>query len=56
MEVIYFLIPLSLLFLGAGIWLFFWAVKTRQFDDMEGPAHRIILDDKDARRKQRDQQ
>jgi cbb3-type cytochrome oxidase maturation protein len=51
MEVIYFLIPLSLIFLGAAIWIFFWAVKHRQFDDMEGPAHRIILDDRDERRK-----
>lgn len=50
MEVIYLLIPLSLLFLGAGIWLFFWAVKHRQFDDLEGPAHRILMDDKEARR------
>ncbi len=53
MEVIYLLIPLSLLFLGAGIWIFFWAVKHRQFDDMEGPAHRILMDDKEARRKRR---
>lgn len=51
MEVIYFLIPLSLLFLVAGIWFFFWAVKHDQFDDLEGPAHRILMDDRDARRK-----
>lgn len=53
MEVIYFLIPLSLLFLVAGIWFFFWAVKHDQFDDLEGPAHRILMDDRDARRKNR---
>jgi cbb3-type cytochrome oxidase maturation protein len=54
MEVIYFLIPISLVFLALGIWLFFWAVKHRQFDDLEGPAHRIIMDDRDARRKSDD--
>lgn len=52
MEIIYLLIPLSLLFLVAGIVIFFWAVKSRQFDDMEGPAHRILMDDRELRRKQ----
>lgn len=51
MEIIYLLVPLSLIFLGAGIWFFFWAVKHKQFDDMEGPAHRILMDDRDERRK-----
>jgi cbb3-type cytochrome oxidase maturation protein len=50
MEVIYFLVPLSLLFLVVGIRVFFWAVKHRQFDELEGPAHRILMDDRDARR------
>ncbi len=52
MEIIYLLIPLSLLFLVAGIAVFFWAVKHRQFDDMEGPAHRVLMDDRELRRKQ----
>ena len=51
MEVIYLLIPLGVLFLGVGILFFFWAVKHQQFDDLEGPAHRIIMDDRDERRK-----
>lgn len=51
MEVIYFLIPVSLIFLGVGIWLFFWAVKHEQFEDMEGPAHRILMEDRQERRK-----
>ncbi|HEX6592666.1 MAG TPA: cbb3-type cytochrome oxidase assembly protein CcoS [Moraxellaceae bacterium] len=55
MEVIYFLVPLSLLFLAAGVWVFFWAVKSRQFDDMEGPAHRIVMDDRDERRQRQRQ-
>lgn len=51
MEIIYFLIPVSLVFLAGGIWLFFWAVKSNQFEDMEGPAHRILQDDREERRK-----
>lgn len=54
MEVIYFLVPISLLFLIVGIWGFFWAVKHEQFDDMEGPAHRILMEDREERRKHLD--
>ena len=49
MEILYILIPLGLLVLGIAIWGFIWAVKTGQFDDMEGPAHRILMDDDDIR-------
>jgi len=45
MEVIYLLIPLALLLVLLMIAIFFWAVKSGQFDDLEGPAHRILLDD-----------
>ena len=45
MEIIYLLIPLSLLLVGLIIWVFFWAVRSGQFDDLEGPAHRILMDD-----------
>ncbi|HET8731578.1 MAG TPA: cbb3-type cytochrome oxidase assembly protein CcoS [Moraxellaceae bacterium] len=51
MEIIYFLIPVSLLFLVVAVWIFFWAVKSEQFDDMEGPAHRIVMEDREERRK-----
>ena len=49
MEILYLLIPLGLLVFGVAIWGFLWAVKTGQFDDMEGPAHRILMDDDDIR-------
>jgi cbb3-type cytochrome oxidase maturation protein len=45
MEILILLIPLSvvLVFLiGAAFW---WSVRSGQFDDLEGPAHRIITDD-----------
>ena len=45
MEILYLLIPLGLLVLGVAIWGFLWAVKTGQFDDMEGEAHRILMDE-----------
>ena len=42
-----FLIPVSL-FLGmVGLGAFFWSLKTRQYDDLDGAAHRILIDDED---------
>ena len=45
MEIIYLLIPLSLILVGVIVWIFLWAVRSGQFDDMEGPAHQILMDD-----------
>lgn len=47
MEIIFLLIPLSLVLVGGIVWAFFWAVRSGQFDDLEGPAHRILMDDDD---------
>ncbi len=47
MEVIYWLIP-AMLIAGLGIFGFLiWAAKTGQYDDLEGPANRILMDDDD---------
>ena len=45
MEILYLLIPLSLVLVGVIIWFFLWAVRSGQFDDLEGPAHQILMDD-----------
>jgi cbb3-type cytochrome oxidase maturation protein len=45
MEIIYLLIPLSIILLGLIIAGFFWAVNSGQFDDLEGPAYRILQDE-----------
>ncbi|MDR5866634.1 cbb3-type cytochrome oxidase assembly protein CcoS [Halomonas koreensis] len=47
MKILYLLIPLSLILLGLAVWAFFWAVKHDQFEDLEGPAHRILFDEDD---------
>lgn len=45
MEILYLLIPLSLvLVLLVGV-TFWWAVKAGQFEDLEGPAYRVVMDD-----------
>ena len=45
MEALYLLIPLSLVLVGLAVWVFFRMSETGQFDDMEGPAHSILMDD-----------
>ena len=45
MSILYVLIPLALIILGGAVWAFFWAVGTGQFDDLDTPAVRIIMDD-----------
>ena len=48
MDILYLLIPLSLAFAGVIAIGLIWAVKSGQFEDMEGPAHRILMDDDDV--------
>lgn len=45
MDILYLLIPLSLAFVAVIAVVLLWAVKNGQFEDMEGPAHRILMDD-----------
>lgn len=52
MEVIYLMIPMALILVGIIVWIFFWSVRSGQFDDLEGPAHEILMDDDDTRNKQ----
>ncbi|MEK7990557.1 MAG: cbb3-type cytochrome oxidase assembly protein CcoS [Thiotrichaceae bacterium] len=44
MEILFLLIPISLVIIGLIIWMFLWAIHSGQFDDLEGPAHQILMD------------
>ncbi len=45
MDLIVFLIPASV-FLGAlGLAAFLWSVRAGQYEDLDGAAHRILIDD-----------
>lgn len=48
MEVIYSLIPGMTFFGLVFVGILIWAVRKGQYEDMEGEAHRILLDDDDA--------
>lgn len=45
MSVLYVLVPLALLLAGIAVLAFRWAVRDGQFDDVETPAFRILLDE-----------
>ena len=45
MSVLLFLIPLALILGCIGLLAFFWAMRHGQFDDLEGDAHRILIDE-----------
>jgi cbb3-type cytochrome oxidase maturation protein len=45
LDILYLLIPLSLVLVFLIGWLFVWSVNSGQFDDLEGPAQRILDDD-----------
>ena len=45
MEILYLLIPLSVALVFLISIVFWWSVRSGQFDDLEGPAHRILSDD-----------
>ncbi|MFC1747304.1 cbb3-type cytochrome oxidase assembly protein CcoS [Pseudomonadota bacterium] len=47
MDTIYALVPAMILLALASVAVFFWASRSGQYDDMEGPAHRILNDDDD---------
>lgn len=45
METLYLLIPVSVLlvfFVGLAFW---WSLRSGQFDDLDGPAYRVLMDD-----------
>jgi cbb3-type cytochrome oxidase maturation protein len=48
MDILYLLIPISVVlvfFIAVGFW---WSVRSGQFDDLEGPGYRILMDDDKA--------
>ena len=51
MNVLVYLIPVSLILGGLGLAGFFWALRGRQFDDPDGDSHRILSEDYDDKPK-----
>ena len=45
MEALYLLIPLSVAVVFGIVVVLWWATTGGQFDDLDGPGHRILMDD-----------
>lgn len=45
MSIIFVLIPLAIIIVAIAICVFFWAVKSNQFDDLERQGYSILFDD-----------
>jgi cbb3-type cytochrome oxidase maturation protein len=45
MESLYLLIPLSIVLVFVIAVIFWWSVRSGQFDDLEGPGYRVVSDD-----------
>ncbi len=48
MSIIYVLIPIALLFVMIGLGIFFWAVRSKQFDDLDKEGFSILFDEKNT--------
>lgn len=44
MEIVYLLVVLGIATAVVVVWAFFWAIRSGQFDDLEGPAYRAIME------------
>ncbi len=45
MNILFLLVPVALLLAAAGVGGFLWAARNGQFDDVETPALRMLIDD-----------
>lgn len=51
MEILYLLVPLSVVVVFLIAIAFWWSLRNGQFDDLEGPGYRILMDDDKAKKK-----
>lgn len=45
MDILYLLIPVSIILVFVIAAVFWWSVRHGQFEDLEGPAYRVLMDD-----------
>lgn len=51
MSVLLYLIPIALMLGLLGLGAFLWTMKNGQYDDLDGAAHRILIDDEEDAKK-----
>lgn len=45
MNILFIMIPMAVILLAVAIGFFFWATNSKQFDDLDSPGYRMLLDD-----------
>ncbi|MCH8256970.1 MAG: cbb3-type cytochrome oxidase assembly protein CcoS [Proteobacteria bacterium] len=45
MEIVFILVPISLVIIMIALWAFVWSVRNEQFEDLDKEAHSILFDD-----------
>lgn len=45
MTIVFVLVPVTLILVGIGLWGFFWAVRSGQFDELDVASWEILIDD-----------
>ncbi len=51
MDVLFFAIPIALILGVVFLILFIWATKSGQYDDLETPSYRILIDDENNQKR-----
>lgn len=47
MDILIFLAPAAILMGAIGLGAFLWSLRAGQYDDLEGAAHRVLIDEED---------
>jgi len=50
MGILILLVPLSLMLTGGAVFAYVWACRNRQFDDLDSPAYKLLLDDQQEKK------
>jgi cbb3-type cytochrome oxidase maturation protein len=45
MNVVFVLVPVTLILVGVGLWCFFWAVGSGQFDELDAASWEVLIDE-----------
>jgi cbb3-type cytochrome oxidase maturation protein len=48
MEILFLMVPLGMVLVGLGVWAFFWAVGSGQFDDLDSPGWSVLGDEPES--------
>ena len=49
MEILLYLIPIAISLSAIGLFAFFWTLKSSQYEDLQGTAQRILIEDDEER-------